>query len=198
MNSRDIRIQALRAAAKVTFAGAAGAVAGCADGSTLDAESYDDALPSASQASTNAERIDEGVSFKRPAPKSHCGKPDASGPFCGITATSPFDGNAFACCKDSFATKRDETTFDYETPISKASANERLCCDAFLDATNGNWNLGQGEPLFSREGAEDLAKLEIDWEITMRCCELEGRMGTACTPWGPPVPPAMPEALEVA
>ena len=45
---------------------------------------------------------------------------------------------------------------------------------------------------------------QLGWENIQRCCQAAGSpFGPACTPWGPPVPPAMRafadlDALEIA
>jgi hypothetical protein len=109
---------------------------------------------------------------------------DASpGPCPGATsdAHGSVSADTFACC---IAYLKTELVDADGSRLDAASAASKECCTsvvAFVDGDGGVSSFESAEPFLNS------------------CCEaLERPTGAACTPWGPPMPPAMTQYLEVA
>lgn len=108
-------------------------------------------------------------------------------PFCKLTGQGPFTEDHLACCKPHIAF-RDM----WSNPPVTVTAEEKTCCQALLNQINAPWGstVDGGLVLWDQNADPDL------WEMGMRCCDVMGNpMGPACTPWGPPVPPAVSAEL---
>lgn len=170
---------ALRAAAKITLSIGATACAG----STASTEA------SSEQAyETRGAYAGDGSSH-RPGQGSDCDSGQPITPASCLSGQSTPDAGPppgeLDCCRAHVA-----SVFE---PLQEAGvphwamdggAETQACCQALAEDTDRHW--GQGTP---------------GHEFTQRdaCCTVLGWNGSmACTPWGPPPPPAMPEAWELA
>ena len=163
--------RALRAAAKVAFsfsvAGCGGAIAPEA---AIDSGHVDTTGPGADGGhvalSDAASSRDTGVVL------ASCNEPSL-----GVDASVGDD--TFACCRQ----RVDQAMSDASWPrLGDAAASDPgvvMCCNAVI--------------LHVEEKPADYAK--ASHEIQPCCQLLHSPIGVACTPWGPPVPPAMPEEI---
>lgn len=101
-----------------------------------------------------------------------------------------FDGaiDSAKCCGDLLAESfKDNTLFDNP---ELATDEDKACCDLAATVMDAWFGSGAAEPPF-------------DYALTSACCGtglVEGgwEKHPSCTPWGPPMPPAMPRGLDLA
>lgn len=104
-----------------------------------------------------------------------------------LPATACFEGatDEAACCSDLLTkTFSDEHLF---TDPALATDEEKACCDLAV-ATLDTWQSPEPPP--------------FDWAHASNCCGtglVEGgwEAHPSCTPWGPPMPPAMPSGFDL-
>jgi hypothetical protein len=95
-----------------------------------------------------------------------------------------FDEDTFECCSDGLA---QIVPVDPHVWSEEAAQDEdvRGCCDQLV--FENYESLWSGQPLVH----------DAPHDVLAACCVLKhGNPG--CTPWGPPVPPAMPSELDVS
>jgi hypothetical protein len=177
---------ALRAALKITFSTTL--LAGC--GGTVDVdetnpaevEPDDPAGTSTTGATSGGSGGDGSIALPAPTPR-----PDPRTPRpreeCEAPLTPPvdwwtFDEHTFACCAESLAAA---IPAGDPTPWVEASQRDMATYNCCTQVTHANmdalWS-GHPVPYPAPEG------------VLEACCELQTGVPT-CTPWGPPMPPAM-------
>ena len=116
---------------------------------------------------------------------------------CGEKATDSAEGTDTAEVTDTADTTATQ-------PLAPEEVNFESCTeainDAFVDAEVDHSPLLECCLLTTEELGYDELYSEENTHIQENCCELiaeQGEFSAACTPWGPPTPPAMPckEAL---
>lgn len=167
------RRAALRATAKVALSLT---VVGCAAEVQLPREDNEDATVGTDEELTRA--------------GGRTGSPTASGGSSGdeLVCDAPpvgevvlLDAELVQCCTSFIEPATPTDGPSWETWQSVADPDLDGCCQVLVAHVDQDTT-----------GAGDL------WEMMSACCmRLDYPMGPACTPWGPPVPPAMPR-LEVA
>ncbi len=131
--------------------------------------------------------IDTGdnVSNPLPLPDAAPTKPDTDAPTEVLACTGPVDVDAstvdetaFQCCLGvEQALLGDASPWAVDAGAVTGDPSAENCCNAIIahvDHTPSDY-AAAGEPL------------------QLCCAALHSPMGPACTPWGPPTPPAMPE-----
>jgi hypothetical protein len=98
---------------------------------------------------------------------------------------------AFQCCVgDVTAAVGDASPFDPNGPDASAVANDPAaanCCRAIVARIDH-------EP----DGGDPSADWTAASSVLVWCCDVAFEQGSACTPWGPPTPPAYLAPAEVA
>jgi len=107
---------------------------------------------------------------------------------------SDVDESVFQCCVVTLQSQvGDASPFDQNGPDASLVANDPAatnCCRVVIARIDHEPDGGSfGDDYASATSGVDL----VPW-----CCDVAFEMGPACTPWGPPTPPAMPAATEVA
>ena len=163
----DVHAAALRAAAKVAFSMA---LIGCGS-----AASHDPSEDPAYGSDEGTAQTSQGELKKRRTPKGavcDAGKPQAT---CAQQTTVAAKE---ACC-EALLSKQWPGGDDWQTSIQPGEGGAELaaCCQVVAEKVDRSWgnpDAGLGS-----------------WPRT-QCCSLLGWQGSmACTPWGPPTPPAM-------
>jgi len=162
---------ALRAAAKISFGTA---LIGCGGTVTfIDSEEETDA----EETEYELESPDNAHGYRTPPV-------DPTEPVCELPAATPddwsvFDENTFACCVEGLAGTI-PADFEQSWNAGELPQATQQCCTQII-APNYN-EIWQGLPL-AHPAPEDV--------VAACCVAAHGNVG--CTPWGPPVPPAMLE-----
>lgn len=163
----DTHRAALRAAAKVAFSVA---LLGCGGATSLTAD--EGAEPEVTSGDGYDTTQADLRSKKRP-PRVKC---DAGNASCSsIASVSQKEACCEAVLKSTFP-KGD----DWQTRVADADGDVKACCQTIAEKVDrqiqGGWDEDAGA---------------YTWPRT-QCCSLLGWQGSlACTPWGPPTPPAM-------
>jgi hypothetical protein len=90
------------------------------------------------------------------------------------TVTDPVSQDTFSCCTGLLGGELGDGGFAFSDAVA-ASASTHECCSAVISYVNAN----------------DQA-FEEGYRVARPCCDVvPDSGGAACTPWGPPVPPAM-------
>lgn len=170
--------KALRAAAKITFGTS---LLGC--GVTIDSEGLDTEESEETRA-VEEDDADVELSLADEARRrvAELGHPDPITPVCEGPAGeledwSVYDEQTFACCAEALSASL-PATFEREGFGVQPEPQIDNCCVQLLSENySAIWS---GEPL-PHPAPDDV--------ITACCVTRHGN--AACTPWGPPVPPAM-------
>ncbi len=104
---------------------------------------------------------------------------------CGENTEFPYDAVQVNCCLDVV-----KKTFPQDPgalPPETLSAEELACCRVVLTSRD-------------QQGEAPIAGVDpIPWNLAYACCLFtdpsDGSFSPTCTPWGPPMPPAMIEGL---
>lgn len=153
---------ALRAATKVAFATS---VVGCGGMVVVDSGETD---PGEETFATD----DDGSTPPDPVVVEEEETDACVAPVAGWEA---YDEPTFACCVDAIGERIEDGPLAFGTPVEEEV--EGCCAQLVVPNYDALWSAG---PL----------AYEAPPEVLAACCEL--RHGNAgCTPWGPPVPPAM-------
>jgi hypothetical protein len=180
---RETRLAALRATAKVALSftvGCGGAVL-VPEGDTNEEPRNPDpgtpgakeipARPAPAEPAPTATSPSEPVPV--PAPELACDAPPPGEPVSG-------GEEQLACCADHLApiVPSDKNGWNWESwEKQKSAPDAQACCNVVLAHTNASQN-----PAWDMVG----------WDTLSACCYALGNpSGPACTPWGPPVPPAV-------
>ncbi len=191
MNPSEVRKLALLSAAKVAFSAAlvgcggvvvvSGEGPGEGGGSTTGADPTPTPVPWGTPATAGSSSSSASTMASSTTASSATGGVEGE---CGATTTAPFAPEAVACCQALLT-----STFAAGPagPPPPATPNLVGCCDMAL-VVRDTQTPGAPPP-------ETFA-----WETTYACCQVPGVTTTkpfspTCTPWGPPVPPALPEGL---
>ena len=182
-SSDEIQKRALQAAAKVALTLSAASVFGACGGSMSSETTHvasDDAATDTLAADVATVTVDSATDTVRPVPDSVI-EATACGPIAPDAATT----DQTACCaarvRDAFSptwTESDETVSGIHPELAE-------CCGVIVDRYNGTDELG------------------LTFQQARACCYVlpppwYSHGGTACTPWGPPMPPEMPGAIRDA
>jgi hypothetical protein len=178
---------ALRAAAKVALAGLVG---GCGAHSELPGGGAATPEPGgrpAADASADGRETSadaQGADAREAATDAA----DAAALACAAQAGGDEEG-VFTCCLETVGRYFPDGGFAGELPAAAAADPEAVACCPEI--------VGHVEDAFVDGGADPSAvwSRANDRGVLASCCNaLDNPMGPACTPWGPPVPPAMPGA----
>jgi hypothetical protein len=108
------------------------------------------------------------------APTTTCGIPKA-----GVDASAPVGSETLTCCTNFVASAQADAGEGWmQLPAgSNKDPNIVACCGAIVANGAG--------------ASEDGGTATAPWELVQSCCQVTGFKSVACTPWGPPAPPAM-------
>lgn len=114
---------------------------------------------------------------------------------CAVTPSQPANQDVFDCCDDKLAPSFPADGFASELPADVAAdPNAIACCSAIIDHVDQDL-AGSGP-----DRMVDYDRASIGG-LLASCCNAVGKndgSSPGCTPWGPPMPPEMFDALEVA
>jgi hypothetical protein len=112
-----------------------------------------------------------------------CGSNHAPTLACGIAKTPALDAgkasnDTLACCTTLVRGTQSDAGEGWMTLSASAAKDPNVagCCDALI-ANAWNWD-------------ED-AGVTVPYDLVSSCCQATGSKAMACTPWGPPAPPAI-------
>ena len=171
--------RALRATARLAFA--LSGVAACGGTTTTPANTPIDGATPTDSAVNDAAAGDDGAGDD--ASTAHDGASEAStrsdaSLTCDLS--QPESNAAFECC-----IAHEESVFAADA--GGTDPTTMTCCKAIIDRIDGD----TGDA-----GAQFSTDYQQAGPVLGECCRLLGTpIGPACTPWGPPPPPAMPEEV---
>lgn len=177
MNKRAFAT-ALRAAAKITFGTS---LLGC--GVSIDVDELDSDEPEETRPIDEEQEEADGIEMTDDAlQRTVLGTPDPVVPVCEGPIAEPedwavFDEQTFACCTESLSASLPESFEKSGFGFDPAPEIGNCCTQIVSENYEAIWN-GQALP---HPAPQDV--------ITACCITRHGN--SACTPWGPPVPPTM-------
>jgi hypothetical protein len=178
---------ALRAALKITFSTtllACGSTVDVDESTPADVEP-DEAAATGTTGATSSGSSGAGgdgsIALPRPDPRT---PPPREA--CEVPLTPPvdwwtFDEHTFACCAESLVAAIPAGDLD---PWIQASQEDMATFNCCTQITHGNMEALWGQEPLPHPAPEGVLEA---------CCELQTGVAT-CTPWGPPMPPAMDAA----
>jgi hypothetical protein len=165
-----VRRRALLAAAKVALSLSIVACSAAVEDPTSQDDTTNDYLRKKNDAGPAATH-DCGT--KAP-PTTTCGIPKT-----GVDAAAPVASEELTCCTSFIASKRSDAGEGWMTLPADAKKDPDIvaCCGAIV-ANGVSWG-------------DDAGIATAPYDVVQSCCQVTGFRSVACTPWGPPAPPAM-------
>jgi hypothetical protein len=183
MDRNEVRRRALMGAAKVAFSAA---LVGCGGVAIVEQPLGDGG--SGGGATSGGETTSVGQTSAQSKSVATTGASSSTGlaaNACG-PAAPPYGADVIACC-DALL----DATFPEGAPAtSPLGADVVACCDVALEVRDVETPPGEMVPGDA-----------FPWNVAYQCCVVPGvaipePSSPTCTPWGPPVPPAMPADLD--
>jgi hypothetical protein len=178
---RSVFRAALRASAKVAlgaaFAGCGGMVGSTADHAAQEATASDAAVADATRVDVNAQTCDP------PAPSSVLPEGLHADAAAGIGEST------FACCVSLLeAVPPNDGGFEFPD-AAIGNPEVQACCATVIARLDYDMRQTIAQPDASTtEQQDEQTAAPVRWA----CCQVTPSEGPTCTPWGPPMPPAMP------
>jgi hypothetical protein len=176
----DAQMRALRATARLAFA--LSGVAACGGTTTTPGNTPNDGATSTndsatSEAAAGDDAAGDDASTAHDSASEASTRSDAS---LSCDLSQPESNAAFECCIAHEASV-------FAADAGGADPTTMPCCKAIVDRIDGDTGDASAQLVMDYQQAEPALN---------GCCRLLGTpIGPACTPWGPPPPPAMPEEV---